>query len=205
MDRKAAIGAAVAIPFLAIVCWYLTSHFTPIWGYFGTLAFYWLVVLTPLMIWRGTDLRQLQLGLPSRGLIGLVFLPVAIVAIVASMAFAANPLPLWVVGAVVLIAICNGTLEELFWRGTVQKNGATVRGIALGVALFTSWHFALLTAQNVHVTGGALGLLGGAAMGGALWAYARAKTGRSGLGALGHIGLNIFAFLELTTHNLPGA
>lgn len=202
MDRKAGLAALAAVPFLAAVCWYLTSTFTPIWGYFGTLAVYWCTVLIPLMLWRRPSLRLLRLGDITKGLIGLAALPVVLVSCVAGFTLSHAPIPLWTAGIVIVVALCNGTLEELFWRGTVQTTDATIAQMGAGVAMFTGWHLALLAAQGVTVTGGALGLLMGAAGGGILWAYLRAKTKAVGLPVLSHIGLNIAAFLELTSHNL---
>lgn len=202
MDRKAALGAVLAIPFLAVVCWYLTRTMTPIWGYFATLAVYWSTVLIPLMIWRGTSLRQWRLGRTRPSLIAIAALPVLIIGCVAAIALSLNPVPFGIAAAVVAVAIFNGSLEELFWRGTVQQDGATFTQMGLGVAAFTCWHFALLAAQGVTVTGGALALLGGAFGLGLIWAYLRDKTGTAGLGALSHIGINSAAFLELTSHNL---
>ncbi len=202
MDRKAALGALVSVPFLALVCWYLTTQFTPIWGYLGTLTVYWTCVLIPILIWRGTRADQLALGKVTKRLFGLALLPVVMVGCVATYTLWQAPIPIWAALIVIGIAVCNGTLEELFWRGTVQTDSATVVQMGLGVALFTGCHVALLAAQGVTLTGGPLALLAGAMGGGVLWTYLRSRTGTVGLAALSHIGMNIAAFLELTSHNL---
>ncbi|MEJ8561489.1 CPBP family glutamic-type intramembrane protease [Yoonia sp. GPGPB17] len=124
------------------------------------------------------------------------------VAITALFALLAHPIPLWVGGVIALGALMNGTLEEVFWRGTVLLDDATPAQQIGQLGLFTGWHVALLFATGVVVTGGAAGVLGGAAIGGALWTLARVQTGSIGFGAICHVALNLVAFTELATHNL---
>ena len=95
----------------------------------------------------------------------------------------------------------NGTLEEVFWRGVVLKDNATQKEQIGQIALFTSWHIALLFASGIVVTGGALALLAGAAFAGTRWTFGRMQTGSLGFGILCLVGLNIFAFTELATKN----
>ncbi len=203
MDRSAAWGIAAAMPVLAVVFYFFTRNLPPFWGYGAGLGFYWVCVLVPLILWRGGFQRaKFRLDLPSRPLIALNALLVLGVAGAAGIALWDNPLPLWVVGVMVLGALMNGTLEEVFWRGTLLRDNASKTAQFCQIILFTAWHIALLFAAGVVVTGGAPALLGGAAFAGTLWTLARMQTGSIGFSILCHIGLNIFAFTEMAAHNL---
>jgi membrane protease YdiL (CAAX protease family) len=206
MDRLAAKGIIAAFPLLALAFYVGTRKLSPFWGYGMAMAFYWFAVLVPLIIWRG-GFRKARCGvvLPSLPLMILNLLPIAVVAAVAILAFAQNPLPVGIIGAVLTAALINGTLEELFWRGTLLHNDATPGAQAGQLVLFTGWHVALLTASGIVLTGGPLALLGGAAAAGLLWTWARMQTGAIGFGILCHISLNIFAFTELAVKNYPKA
>lgn len=203
MDRPAACAMLAAIPLLCAVFFVTTRIMPPLLGYLIGLAFYWFLVLMPLLIWRG-GLRadRLEVIWPAPWVIAINVALIFGVAIAAVFELRTNMLPLWILGTVALAALLNGTMEELFWRGTLLRDGATVKTQALQLALFASWHIALLFSDGIVVTGGAFGLLGGAAIGGALWTYTRMQTGSAGFGALSHVGLNLFAFAGLAAQNL---
>ncbi|MDX8351734.1 type II CAAX prenyl endopeptidase Rce1 family protein [Cognatiyoonia sp. IB215182] len=202
MDRAAAGAVAAAIPVLAIVFYLATRAMPPLAGYLFGLTVYWFVVLTPLILWRGGfSAVRYDLVWPHPGLVMLNVLPICGVAVAAFIGWHNHPLNAAVLGAVVASALINGTLEEVFWRGTLLRNAQQLGSYLLQIALFVSWHTALLFAGGVVVTGGALGLLGGALIGGILWTWARVQIGSIGFGILCHIGLNLFAFTELATNN----
>ncbi|MDX8347040.1 CPBP family intramembrane glutamic endopeptidase [Cognatiyoonia sp. IB215446] len=202
MDRAAAGAVAAAIPFLAIVFYVATRAMPPLAGYLFGLAVYWFMVLTPLILWRcGFRAVRHELAWPHFVLIMLNVIPIGGVAVAAFIGWHNHPLNAAVLGAVVAAALINGTLEEVFWRGTLLRNAQHLASYLSQIALFVSWHIALLFAGGVVVTGGALGLFGGALIGGILWTWARVQTGSIGFGILCHIGLNLFAFTELATNN----
>ncbi|MEO0916421.1 MAG: CPBP family intramembrane glutamic endopeptidase [Pseudomonadota bacterium] len=202
MDRAAARAVVAAIPLLAVVFFVATRVMTPLVGYLLGLAVYWFLVLTPLIIWRGGfGAIRYDLVWPRCGLIMLNVLPICGVAVAAFIGWQNHPLSLTVFSAVLAAALINGTLEEVFWRGTLLRSAKHLSSYAFQVALFVAWHIALLFAGGVVVTGGAVGLFGGALMGGILWTWARFQTGSVGFGILCHIGLNLFAFTELATNN----
>ena len=62
---------------------------------------------------------------------------------------------------------------------------------------FTCWHFALLFAKGVSYHGGALALVGGAGMMGAIWGYVMFKTKNIKVTICAHIITNFFAFSQL--------
>jgi uncharacterized protein len=117
------------------------------------------------------------------------------------------PLPSMVVIATIFgIALVNGVTEEMFWRGafvTVFPKQIGW-GFVYPTVLFTAWHIALLCIPNVKYAGGALGLLGGAAVMGVLWGYAFWRTRDLRSITIAHVVTNIFAFSMLATENWIG-
>ena len=203
MDRPAVYAVLAAIPLLCGVFFLTTRIMPPLLGYLVGLAFYWFVVLLPLLIWRGgLQAHRLRLNWPKRNVVVINAVLILGVAIAAILELHENMVALWVLILVTIAALLNGTMEELFWRGTLLRDDADVSAQALQLVLFTGWHIALLFAHGVEVTGGAFGLFGGAAVGGALWTYTRMQTGTAGFGALSHVGLNLFAFAGVAAQNL---
>ncbi|MEJ6404844.1 CPBP family glutamic-type intramembrane protease [Yoonia sp. 2307UL14-13] len=203
MDRPAAYAMLAAIPVLCLVFFTTTRLLPPLVGYLVGMTVYWFLVLTPLLIWRGgLRIDRLRIVWPARWLVMINVMLILGVAIAATFELRANTLSLWVPGIVTIAALLNGTLEELFWRGTLLHHDASGTDQALQLLLFVGWHIALLFSDGIVVTGGAFGLLGGAAIGGALWTYTRMLTGSAGFGALSHVGLNLFAFAGLAAQNL---
>ncbi|WP_108813800.1 CPBP family glutamic-type intramembrane protease [Loktanella sp. Alg231-35] len=203
MDRPAAVAILAAVPILALVFYAFTRLLPPFWGYGAALAFYWICVLLPLILWRGGFARaRFAVTRPSTVLTLLNIGPIIVVACVAAYALSQNILPAYVLIAVALAALTNGTLEEVFWRGTLLLDDATANEQIGQIVLFSGWHIALLFAGGVVVTGGGLALLAGAAFFGILWTLARMQTGAIGFGILCHVALNVFAFTELATQNV---
>ncbi len=201
MNRAAAISIACLVPVFAVAFYVLTRTMTPIWGYFAALGVYW-VALIVLLVRYWPDYRpNLSWRLPALWIWVAQAVMLAGVAVAAALALSAQPAALAYLPLIAVIALTNGTLEELFWRGVLLP-APQARDAALALALFVGWHLALLAATGVHVTGGALGLLGGAFFGGLLWTMARLQTGTVGFGIVAHVLLNLFAFSELTVHNL---
>ncbi|WP_428539543.1 CPBP family intramembrane glutamic endopeptidase [Profundibacter sp.] len=95
-----------------------------------------------------------------------------------------------------LFAIINGTAEELFWRGAfIQHFPQNARyAVIYPLVLFTAWHIALALIKGVHYQGGALALIGGAAIMGLLWSVLAWRTKSIYLSTLSHIGVNMMAF-----------
>lgn len=202
MNRAAALGLIFALPFLAGSAHFLTIIWPPLYGYAATLALYWLAVLAPLIWWqRGQQVIRLAIIWPGI-LPGVAMITMILgVAIAAGLAMIATPAPIWILLAVTSAAILNGALEEVFWRGTVQLDGANWPALAAVAILFAGWHIALLFANGITLTGGPLALLGGAFFAGALWTVARARTGSIGFCIVTHVALNLFAFTELAVQN----
>jgi hypothetical protein len=206
LDRRLALAIVPGAALVALVLWRLGGTMAPIHGYMIGLAVYWLAVLLPLCLIKlgpAGMIAALRPRWPGWPGLGLLALPVVALAakVLPDGSFAALPgaLVLWVVVG----ALVNGTLEEAFWRGALLEAAPSRPALIASLGLFTAWHLALLAARQVELTGGAPALLGGAAALGAIWLYGRAVSGTAGAGALGHVGVNLFAFADLAALNLP--
>jgi len=95
-----------------------------------------------------------------------------------------------------LFAIINGTAEELFWRGAFLRHFPQDAryAVAYPLVLFTTWHIALALIKGAQYQGGALTLIGGAAIMGLLWGVLAWRTKLIYLPTLSHIGVNMMAF-----------
>ena len=102
-----------------------------------------------------------------------------------------------------IYAIINGSLEELFWRYTFNKNfkDSIYFTYLLPTIIFTCWHIALCFAKGVTYHGGALALVGGAGFMGLLWGYIMYKTKDIKIVMIAHILTNFFAFSHLIVEN----
>lgn len=206
MHRSSAIGITAALPFLALGFHLLTTWLPPIIGYGAGLALYW-GVLAGLILAGGA--RQRLQGLmrarwPGRWPALVLALVLAGLLFESTRAVAAAQPQAWLLGGALVAAVLNGTLEELFWRGTLLARPLTPpRWPALigSLALFVTWHVALLFANGINVTGGAAGLLGGAAALGALFLALRLSSASVATPALAHIAVNALAFAALVAAN----
>lgn len=203
MDRSLARIALIAIPFLGLMFYALTRIMPPLTGYALGNILYWLGLLTLLL--SRHDPATLRVWLTPRWpgpVIGaLLVLPVAILLVIATLALREAPLTPLILLGLALGALCNGTLEELFWRRAILPEPRR-NAVILAWTLFTGWHLALLTAAGVSITGGPLTLMAGAAVLGAIWMTSRLRTGTVGAGAISHICVNFLAYTELTVRNL---
>lgn len=102
-----------------------------------------------------------------------------------------------------LLALINGTLEELFWRGAfISQFLHSFRfAVLYPLVLFTAWHISLGLIKGASFHGGIFALLAGAAIMGLLWGWLTWKTKSIYLSTLSHIGVNFFAFTEVLHSN----
>jgi uncharacterized protein len=113
--------------------------------------------------------------------------------------------------AATTIAVLNGAMEEIFWRGILlcsveQGSGAVPRAsgsafrIAWGLGCFTAFHFAFLD-LGLDYQGGAPNLVGGAALLGILWYVVVKKTRSLRAAIAAHQLLNVLAFASMFAQN----
>jgi membrane protease YdiL (CAAX protease family) len=108
---------------------------------------------------------------------------------------------LLLVAAVLVIALFNALLEEVFWRGLALvhfPNSKVLLG--LSTLLFTGFHFAFLFLP-LEYQGGALNLVGGAGFMGLLWLVVSLVTKNITGVILAHFLVNFMAFLGLFIDN----
>lgn len=102
---------------------------------------------------------------------------------------------------VAAVALVNGSVEEVFWRGLVlARPDESPRRIVASQVLFTVFHFAFLFLP-VSYHGGAAALVGGAAFMGALWLAVTRYGGSLLFVIAAHVLTNFFAFTQLFTEN----
>lgn len=139
--------------------------------------------------------RKYLLGLsfvPTMGVLFIVFLPNLP---------SLNP---WLLSAVLLISLFNGVLEELFWRGiTLVEYAESVPLLFISTALFTTFHFAFLLLP-LEYQGGAVNLVAGSAIMGALWLFVAKYTENITAIMVAHVLVNLFAFVGLFIDNNLG-
>lgn len=103
--------------------------------------------------------------------------------------------------AVAVIALFNGTFEELFWRGiALSKYSSSTMSLLLSTMLFTVFHFAFLLLP-LHYHGGVINLVGGAAFMGVIWMSVSKITKNISFSIGAHILVNCFAFTGLFIDN----
>ena len=105
--------------------------------------------------------------------------------------------------AAAAIGVVNGALEEIYWRGvtlaSVEGRSKWARYVA-AATLFTLFHFAFLR-LGLDYQGGALALVGGAGVMGALWTVVAVKTESLRPSIVAHQLVNALAFSSLFTNN----
>ncbi|MGR3662097.1 MAG: lysostaphin resistance A-like protein [Paracoccaceae bacterium] len=112
-------------------------------------------------------------------------------------------LPFALILAVLGVALVNGTMEELFWRHALLDDTTNKSQMVLAVLFFGAWHLVMLFAKGITLEGGPLALVGSGFVLGALWMWARLRSGGPLAGVYSHIVMNFFAFSQLAALNLP--
>jgi len=127
--------------------------------------------------------------------LALAILPVALVFFAAFLPVTASLSPRILLLAT-LFAIINGSAEELFWRGAFIRHFPQDARYAIiyPLVLFAAWHIALALIKGAQYQGGAVVLVGGAAIMGLLWGVLAWRTKSIYLSTLSHIGVNMMAF-----------
>ena len=176
-------------------------------GYLFSLTFYWPFFCLPVIglhALPGNDGLLFTEKLPWRywWFIPLLLLQVGIIALVN---FVPNTAMLTSGGMwlAILIASINGPLEETAWRGGFLgafRDRPTL-GFWLGWLLFTAWHVPLALSVGITFDGGALALVGGAALLGLFWSWVVWMTGSVFYVSIAHALTNLFAFWVLFDRN----
>ena len=208
MVRIVAISQFVAPAFGLIVFSVIGRTAPPFTAFALAMLVYWayLAAVTTVVVIKDRSLavRLRALLAPSKApLFGaLAFVPVLGAFVVAFLPIVSElrATTFLVAGAV---GVVNGALEEIYWRGVTL---ASVEGrdkwarYVVAATLFTIFHFAFLR-LGLDYRGGALALVGGAGIMGALWTIVAVKTASVRPGIVAHQLVNALAFSSLFTTN----
>ena len=180
----------------------------PKWGYITGFILYWIGALFFSMQINGFDPSGIKkkysvtTSWPFLMISAVAFIPVFGVFFVS---FLPNASLLTIASGilVLLFSICNGLVEEFFWRGMYLdqfRENAVVSRI-MSPLIFGAYHIALWFIKGITYQGGFMALVGGAYVMGLLWAWVTRKTGSILAVTIAHIMVNIFAFTGLFVQN----
>jgi membrane protease YdiL (CAAX protease family) len=203
------ISSIIVFPFTLVVFRMATTMLGPKWGYLFGFGIYWAYALTIIWILTTTKKRYLRSILRTNSKIkyrlffnATALLPVVVIFFIS---FLPNVgyLSLQTGILVLIAAILNGLIEEIYWRGLYLKEygNSLLIGLILSTLLFTIWHFSLWYAKGIEYQGGLLALVGGAFMMGMLWSFISRKLKNIKICIIAHIMVNIFAFTGLFVQN----
>ncbi|MBP3887419.1 MAG: CPBP family intramembrane metalloprotease [Cellulosilyticum sp.] len=191
------------VPIMLVVMYTLTRVLGKTEGYIIGYGIYLILLLMGIIKFNGGE-RHISKSKKKGNWIyySLSFVPVGATFVVAFLPQIQSYTSkmLWIV---IVYAILNGTLEELFWRYTYNN----IFGQEMSLSYiwptinFTCWHFALLLADGMTYTGGAIALVGGAGVMGIIWGWMMYKTHNIKIAILAHICVNLFAFSQLVYEN----
>jgi membrane protease YdiL (CAAX protease family) len=176
-------------------------------GYLLSLCLYWLGFCLPVIILHvrgrhGPRLYSETLAWRDWFIPGLLLLQVGTIGLVAVVP---NTSLLTTHAAMLaaLVAVINGPLEEIAWRGGFLTRFADRPrlGFVLGLLLFTAWHAPLALSHGIVFDGGWVALVGGAAGLGLLWSWIAWRTGSVFWVGIAHVLTNFMAFWVLFDAN----
>lgn len=172
-------------------------------NYFVPYAIYLFLLLVGILIFARGEKKQVKQS--PKGRIACYLM--AFIPVVATFFVAFLPTLPQMTTKLILItgiyALVNGTLEELFWRYTFHQvfGDKMLLAYVIPTVLFTSWHLALTFANGISYHGGALALVGGAGVMGAIWGFVMYRTGNIKVVVVAHVCANFFAFSQLIAQN----
>jgi membrane protease YdiL (CAAX protease family) len=186
-----------------------TTVLSPKWGYLFGFGVYWAYALSVTWILTTKEKGYLRSILRTNSKIkyrhlfnAAALLPVPGIFFISFFPNAGR-LSLQTGILVLVVAILNGSIEEMYWRGLYLKEygNSLLIGIILSTFLFATWHFSLWYAKGIEYQGGLLALVGGALIMGLLWSFISRKVKSIKICIIAHIIVNIFAFTGLFVGN----
>lgn len=167
-------------------------------GILLAMALYWFALCLPLAIhFQGWEGIKSSLRLTTNGASWIPALAIALpLMILGQLHYDLGPfMSIGLALTVLPAALINGTVEEVFWRGTYLKIGGTDNLFwGIGLVLFTAWHISLLFAVGAVHHGGAITLLGGAFALGLAYTFMVRRSQAIGWVAISHVLVNVVAF-----------
>ena len=198
------ISSTIIFPVMTLVFSIATTSLGKEPGYFAGFAIYWIycIAITIYVVRRQKQklTKLFHVSLPQWK--GKVFSALAFVPVVAVLFIQFLPhrhaLGTSILLLVIVNAIFNGLIEELYWRGLylIAFSQNPWMGLVLPSLLFASWHIALYTIPGMSY-GGFAPLVGGSFIMGFLWGLVARKLNGIFYPTIAHIAANFFAFSGL--------
>jgi membrane protease YdiL (CAAX protease family) len=211
MNKKVVllISSVLMLPFTFGLFQVTTLWLGPKWGYVSGFVGYWAYCLLTVWLVSSGGLNRIKPlwnqqseSASAKWISFVAFIPVAGVFFVS---FLPNAAQLTVSTGVllVIVAVLNGSIEELYWRGLylLEYRDNTLIGFVFSWFLFGAWHVSLWFANGVVYTDGVIALIGGAYGLGLLWTWVARKNGNLRAVIPAHILTNLFAFTALFVSN----
>ncbi len=190
-------------PLMIILFWITSSRLGKTVGYFLPYSIYLIILLVGSILFFKKKIDKSKPITNHR----IFYYICAFVPVIATFFVAFLPtIPFIKIKLLLLLivySLFNGVLEEVFWRITYKKvfENNIVLSYIIPTVIFSSWHFALLFASGVSYNGGALALVGGASVMGAIWGFVSYKTNNYKVIISAHLLANFFAFSQLLYEN----
>lgn len=181
----------------------VTTGLGPLAGYVCVLTIYWVCFCIPVAVLFGRGPNRIAARLDATPR----WIPVTAFALPVIVLLAANPagwmgLKPAILALAFLCALVNGPLEEMAWRRTFRANSNNGLSFELlGLGLFTLWHVPLYFSRGISFDFGAVGLVGGALVMGAIWTKMTCAGNSVGWPIVSHTLVNIVAFPQLFAGN----
>ena len=202
------LSSVLVMPVMSLVFISLTRVFGPKTGYFTGFVVYWIYCIIFFILLmknragqisgifrihlktRKNILVSILAFLPVFGVFYIQFLPV-----ISSITTAVFIL-------VLVNAILNGIIEEMYWRGLylVEYKSNVYIGLWLSVFLFGAWHISMYLIEDIYF-GGFGPLVGGSLLMGLLWSFCSRFLNSIIMPTIAHILVNFFAFTGLYIEN----
>ncbi|MBU5439154.1 CPBP family intramembrane metalloprotease [Tissierella sp. MSJ-40] len=192
---------------------FLTNKLGRTIGYIAGFCIYWFVFCLPISLYYCNGFSGLKeiysqksdIKITMRNIYYLLaFIPCIATYFVVFKEFA--PIAGFKVLAIVLLyALINGTLEEMFWRGIFNKVFDNIfLAYIYPTIFFGVWHIALYFLKGIIYQGGFASLVGGSFFMGLLWGLVAYKTKSIKVVTIAHIITNFFAFTGFVFENWFG-
>jgi len=203
------ISSLLMLPITYLWIQFTTSFLGAKWGYVTGLAGYWVYCLVIGGLVSGGDMtaikslwRNQNSGKYTTWISLAAFIPVLGLFFVSFLPNAAQ-LTLSTGILLVVVALLNGFIEELYWRGLylLEYPDNSHIGFIFSWLLFGAWHISLWFAKGVIYKDGFLALVGGAYGLGLLWTWVARSNGNLKSVVPAHILVNLFAFTALFVDN----
>lgn len=207
--RTLLVSSFIMLPFTFILFQITTLLLGPKWGYITGFLAYWAYCLMIAWFLSGSDWNYFKAlwNQPQNNKyttwIGLAaFIPVFGVFFVSFLPNVAR-LTLPTAGLLIFMALLNGSIEELYWRGLylIEYPNNPRIGFLLAWILFGAWHVSVWFARGMIYKDGFLALVGGAYGLGLIWTWVARSNGNLRAVVPAHILANLFAFTALFLDN----